>query len=175
MTARVVKRGRQLPARRLALVAKTLLDAAPLCALATISSGGQAYINTMYFARAEPWDIVWISAPDSQHSRNLRARSTAAIAVFDSHQRWGGSDRGIQVFGRARQLRGNAAREAFRAYGDRFKDDQAILRRFVAYRLRPTRLKLFDEREFGGGTFVSARVGRDGSLSWQRTEQYQDE
>ena len=175
MTARVVKRRRHISGKRLARVAKRLLDAAPLCALATVSAGGQAYINTMYFARGDPWDIIWISAPDSQHSRNLRTSATAAIAVFDSHQRWGGADRGVQVFGRARQLSGTLARAAFKAYGDRFEDDEAILRRFVAYRLRPTRLKLFDEREFGGGTFVSARVGRDGSLSWDRTEQYQDE
>jgi hypothetical protein len=30
---------------------------------------------------------------------NLRSDRTAAIAVFDSRQTWGGSDRGIQLFG----------------------------------------------------------------------------
>ena len=175
MTARVVSTGRRIASARLTRVARRLLDAAPLCALATIASNGRAYINTMYFARADPWDLVWISSPDSQHSRDLRERGTAAIAVFDSRQRWGGKDRGIQVFGRARELRGTAARAAIRAYGDRFEPDEQILQRYVAYRLRPTRLKLFDEREFGSGTFVSARVGRDGTLRWERTDAYQDE
>ena len=174
MSVRVASTGRRFSSERLARVARRLLDAAPLCALATVGPNGRAYVNTMYFARANPWDLVWISAADSQHSRNVRDRATAAIAVFDSRQRWGGKDRGIQVFGRARELRGAAARAALAAYADRFEADEEILDRYVAYRLRPTRLKLFDEREFGGGTFVSARVGRDGTVLWERTETYRD-
>jgi uncharacterized protein YhbP (UPF0306 family) len=175
VTVRVVRSPRRVANTRLARVARRLLGAAPLCALATVTPGGRAYVNTMYFARSDPWDLVWISSPDSQHSRNLRQSGTAAIAVFDSHQRWGGTDRGIQVFGRARELRGAAARAALKAYSERFKPDEAILGRYVAYRLRPARLKLFDEREFGSGTFVMARVGRDGRLVWQRTEEYRDD
>jgi uncharacterized protein YhbP (UPF0306 family) len=164
-----------MPRGRLERAARRLLDAVTLCALATVAPTGRAYINTMYFARADGWDLVWISAPDSRHSRNVRERGTAAIAIFDSRQRWGGKDRGIQVFGRARELRGAAARRAMGAYGDRFEHDDEILGRYAAYRLRPTRLKLFDEREFGGGTFVTARVTRDGALEWERTEEYRDD
>src|ERR687888_502027 len=175
MTARVVSTGRRIASARLTRVARRLLDAAPLCALATIASNGRAYINTMYFARADPWDLIWISSPDSRHSRNIRERGTAAIAVFHSHQRWGGKDRGIQVFGRARELRGAEARKALRTYGARFAHDETILGRYAVYRLRPTRLKLFDERELGSGTFVTACVARDGSLEWERTDEYHDE
>ena len=155
-------------------VARQLLDAAPLCALATVTPSGRAHINTMYFARVDAWDLVWLSAALSQHSRNISSNSSAAIAVYDSDQRWGGKDRGIQAFGQARELRGRAAREAVAAYGRRFENDQGILGRFVAYRLRPSRLKLFDERAFGSGTFVTARVHRDGTLRWERTETYRD-
>src|SRR2546430_943088 len=108
-------------------VARQLLDAAPLCALATVTPSGRAHVNTMYFARSDGWELVWISAPTSQHSRNVRDRGTAAIAVFDSRQRWGGRDRGIQVFGRARELSGRAARDALAAYGRRFEPDERIL------------------------------------------------
>lgn len=135
---------------------------------------GGAHVNTMYFARAGGWDLVWISAAMSRHSRNIRATGTAAIAVYQSHQRWGGKDRGVQAFGRAREVRGRAARDAVAAYGRRFENDDRILRRYVAYRLRPSRLKLFDEREFGSGTFVTARVRRDGTLAWERTEVYRE-
>src|SRR5947208_683805 len=104
--------GRRVSSERLITIARRLLDAAPLCALATVASRDRAYINTMYFARADNWDLFWLSAPTSQHSRNLDARATAAIAVYDTHQRWGGRDRGIQVFGRAQELRGAADRAA---------------------------------------------------------------
>jgi uncharacterized protein YhbP (UPF0306 family) len=173
----VVSTRRRIGSARLARLARKLLDAAPLCALATVSPGGRAYINTMYFARADPWDLVWISSPDSQHSRNVRERRSASIAVFDSHQRWGGEDRGIQVFGRARELRGTAAHMALRAYAARFRhrDADQILGRYVVYRLRATRLKIFDERELSRGTFVTTRVGRDGTLQWERTDEYRDD
>jgi len=170
----VTRTRRRISGARLKQVARRLLDAAPLCSLATVAPGGRAYVNTMYFARSGGWDIVWLSAPTSQHSRNVRERGTAAIAVFDSHQRWGGRDRGIQVFGRARELRGRAARDALMAYGRRFEPDERILGRYAAYRLRPTRLKLFDERAFGSGTFVTARVGRGGTLQWESTETYRE-
>ena len=67
-----------------------------------------------------------------------------------------------------------AARDAMTAYGRRFKSDELTLSRFAPYRLRPTRVKLFDERELGGGVFVSARVRRDGTLAWTLTETYRD-
>ncbi len=168
-----VKRTRQrVSSERLERVATRLVGASTLCALATIAPGPNAYVNTMYFARAEGWDLVWISASGSRHSRNVRERATAAIAVYDSRQKWGRQDRGIQVFGRARELRGKAAEAPRAAYLRRFKADDETLRRFATYVLRPARLKLFDEREFGSGTFVTARVARDGALAWERTETY---
>jgi len=174
MTTRVVRTERRFESEHLQRVARSLLDAAPLCALSTIAAGGRAYINTMYFARTNPWNLVWISAPDSRHSRNIRERGTAAIAVYDSNQRWGGRDRGVQVFGRATELHGRPAQDAMNAYAERFAHDERILSRYVAYRLRPTSLKLFEEAEFGAGTFVSVRVRRDGTLEWRHTEEYRD-
>jgi uncharacterized protein YhbP (UPF0306 family) len=158
---------------RLRTLARRLLNASTLCAISTVSADGRAHINTAYFAFNASFDIVWLSAPEAHHSRNLRRRPSVAIAVYGSAQKWGGSDRGIQIFGKARELSGRSAREAERVYGRRFKSyvrDELSAYRF--YRLRPTRLKLFHERELGGATFVTARVGTGGTLSWERTESY---
>jgi uncharacterized protein YhbP (UPF0306 family) len=158
---------------RLRTLARRLLNASPLCAISTVSADGRAHVNTAYFAFSASFDIVWLSAPEAHHSRNLRRRPSVAIAVYDSAQKWGGSDRGIQIFGNARELAGRSAREAERVYGRRFKSyvrDELSAYRF--YRLRPTRLKLFDERELGGATFVTARITRGGTLRWERTESY---
>jgi hypothetical protein len=43
---------------------------------------------------------------------------------------------------------------------------------YRCYELRPRRIKLFDERTLGAGTFVTARVTRGGDVAWQRTEIY---
>jgi len=157
---------------RLAAIARRLLDASTLCAIATVSPGGRAHINTAYFAWGPGFEIVWLSAPDARHSRNVRANASAAVAVFRSTQTWGGSDRGIQLFGRARELRGRAALDAERLYAKRFRAYEGDLPAFRFYRLQTLRMKLFDERVLGGGTFVSVSVQRGGRVKWDRTESF---
>ncbi len=163
----------RLPASRLKAEARRLLNASTLCAIATVTESGRAHVNTAYFAWSPSYEIVWLSAPESRHSRNLATHRSAAIAVYDSTQTWGGPDRGIQVFGAAREAKGRAARDAKRLYVRRFPDAAgADLDPYRCYVLRPRQLKLFDERRLGGGVFVTARVGPGGRLAWVRTERY---
>jgi uncharacterized protein YhbP (UPF0306 family) len=157
---------------RLAAIARRLLDASTLCAIATVSPGERAHINTAYFAWGPTFDIVWLSAPDAGHSRNVRANGSAAVAVFRSTQRWGGSDKGIQLFGKARELRGRAALDAERLYAKRFRAYEGDLSAFRFYRLATRRMKLFDERVLGGGTFVTVSVQRGGRVKWEKTESF---
>jgi uncharacterized protein YhbP (UPF0306 family) len=164
---------RPVAAVRLDRVARSLLRAAPLCAISTVSPGGRAHVNTAYFAWTDRFDIVWLSSPAARHSRNIDASGMAAIAVFDSRQTWGDADRGIQLFGTARELRGRAAEDADRLYERRFRDARDLdTDAYRYYRLSARRMKLFDERRFGGATFVTARVRRDGALEWVKTERY---
>jgi Pyridoxamine 5'-phosphate oxidase len=151
--------------------ARRLLDASSLCAIATVRPDGSAYVNTAYFAFSSELDLVWMSEPNAQHSRNIRERGTAAIAVYDSTQVWGRPDRGIQLFGTAREATDSS--EAETMYAGRFSE--FVPENFDAYRFyvfRPVRLKLFDEEEFGGGAFVTARVEGSGQLVWEETEIY---
>lgn len=159
------------PASRLAAIARRLLDASTLCAIATVSAAGRAHVNTAYFAWGREFEIVWLSAPEARHSRNVRANPTVAVPVR-STQRWGGNDRGIQLFGRARELRGRSAREAERLYAKRFRAYGGDLPAYRFYRLRTARMKLFDERVLGGGTFVTVRMGPKGRVRWERSESY---
>jgi general stress protein 26 len=96
------------------------MNAAPLCSLATVSTGGKAHINHMYFAWSGWFDVYWISDADSIHSKNLLRNRSAAITVYDSKQTWGKPDRGMQLFGRAGVVTGRAAGEAASAYAKRF-------------------------------------------------------
>lgn len=169
----VERLARPVAARRLDVVARALLRAAPLCAISTVSPGGRAHVNTAYFAWSDRFEIVWLSSPSARHSRNIETSGTAAIAVFDSRQTWGDTDRGIQLFGTARELRGRAAEDAQRLYARRFRDARDLdTDAYRYYRLATRRMKLFDERRFGGATFVTARMRRDGALEWVKTERY---
>jgi uncharacterized protein YhbP (UPF0306 family) len=168
---RIERDARPVSAARISRLARSLLRASTLCAIATVSPGGRAHVNTAYFAFTGALEVVWVSAPRARHSRNVRERSTAAVAVFDSTQRWGRHDRGIQLFGTARELRGRAADDARRLYARRFRDADGLDPAYRYYRLRPARVKLFDEKKLGGATFVSARVSTRG-VRWERTERY---
>jgi uncharacterized protein YhbP (UPF0306 family) len=123
----------------------------------------------MYFAWSDRYEVIWISDPDSVHSRNLARTRSAAVTIFDSHQRWGRPDRGIQLFGTAGVTIGKATQEARRLYSRRFRDYDADADDLPAYRFRPRTVKLFDERSLAGGTLVTARVTPD-RLVWSKTE-----
>jgi uncharacterized protein YhbP (UPF0306 family) len=172
----VARSSRRISSPRLASAARRLLNAAKLCAIATVSPGGRAHVNTAYFAWSPTFDLVWLSAPQARHSRNLRRNSAAAVAVYDSRQSWGGRDRGIQLFGSARELGGAAARAAEQLYARRFHAYAAAdLGAYRFYQLRPRHVKLFDERAFGGGVFVTAVLRTGARITWARTEVYTGE
>ncbi|TMC53914.1 MAG: pyridoxamine 5'-phosphate oxidase family protein [Chloroflexi bacterium] len=163
------RRARRFSSARLEVVARRLMGTSPLCSLSTVSYGGRAHINHMYFAFTDRFEVVWISDPDSIHSRNLVRNRSAAVTVYDSHQTWGKPDRGIQLFGTAGVTSGRVADAAHRVYGRRFRDYDSEAEGLPAYRFKARTVKLFDERTLAPITLVSARVTRDG-LVWSKTE-----
>ena len=164
---------RPVAAASIVTLARRLLDASTLCAIATVAPGDRAHVNTAYFAWSRDLEIVWLSDPIARHSQNLRRNPSVAIAVYDSTQTWGKPDRGIQLFGPAREAMGRLTRASGRIYAARFPEYEGPdSGGYVLYRLRPRRIKVFDERALGSGVFVTARVGAGGRVSWQRTEMY---
>jgi uncharacterized protein YhbP (UPF0306 family) len=166
---------RPIASRRLADMVRRVMNDSALCAIATVSSGRSAHVNTAYFAWSPAFEVVWLSEPRARHSRNIKADGTVAIAVYDSHQSWGDHDRGIQLFGSARELEAEAARDAETLYAARFPDYVGRNLQFRFYLFRPKRLKVFDEDTLGAGVFVTARAAADGRLTWERTEIYRPE
>ena len=163
-----------MSATRIVALARDLLDASTLCAIATVASGKRAHVNTAYFAWSNDLQLVWLSEPRARHSRNLDVNYSAAIAVCDSHQTWGDADRGLQLFGSAKRAEGTAAEAAAARYTQRFASfDPAGLSAYAFYVFRPSRLRLFDERALGAATFVTARVDRSGATTWEQTEIYE--
>jgi uncharacterized protein YhbP (UPF0306 family) len=158
---------------RLTKIARRLLETSTLCAISTVSPPGRPHVNTAYFALGSGARLVWISDPRARHSRNIGAKTAVAVAVYDSHQTWGGPDRGIQLFGSAAMASGAGALEAERIYARRFPGfTPGEFADYRPYVFRPRRVKLFDEPVLGAGIFVTAKVGADGKLAWERTEIY---
>lgn len=169
-------KSRRLTAERVKRSTERILKKNPLCAIATVTDDGRAHVNTAYFAWSDALDLFFLSYPESLHCQNLKANSSMAIAVFECPQRWGELDRGLQLFGTCQEARAAAAETAKRLYAARFKPYAQWQREerghageeYRFYRFVPTRLKLFDEREFGGAVFVTASVGRRSRASGSR-------
>src|SRR5256885_11783445 len=155
----VEPRSRRFSSARLERVARRLMNASPLCSLATVSPAGRAHINHMYFAWDDGFNVYWISDGDSLHSRNLIKNRSAAITIYASNQVWGKPDRGIQLFGSAGVAKGG---DAAREYGRRFRGFDASDNDLPYNRFRPPTEKLFDERSLAPGTLVNAPDPRKG-------------
>jgi len=145
-----------------------------LCSMSTIGPRNRPHINSAYFCYSLSLEIFFLSDAGSAHCRNLDRSPSMAMAVFRSTQTWGGSDRGLQLFGTCTRAVGPLARRAAQIYGKRFpryarfvastsgsaKRAADQLRSYTFYRFVPRTVKILDEREFGGAVFVVVSVPR---------------
>jgi len=145
-----------------------------LCSISTVARGNRAHINTAFFAASNDFELYFLSDPGSLHCRNLSRNPSMAMTVFESSQEWEASGRGLQMFGVCHRTRGDAERRATQVYGSRFPafarwmnqgteaDRRRVnrLRSYALYRFLPNRVKVLDEKEFGGAVFIIAAVDR---------------
>lgn len=146
----------------------SILQENVLCSMATVTKQNRAHINHAYFSYSENLDFYFLSDPASLHCRNLLTNSSMAMTIFNSSQKWGGSDRGLQLFGTCREVARHRALAAEQSYAERFQvyekwrasrgERDRFQYRF--YRFVPSRIKMLDEEVFGGGVFVVAAVMR---------------
>jgi len=68
----------------LAARARAIVDANLYMALATADDAGEPWVSPVYFAHVGYRDLIWVSRPERRHSRNLAARDSVSIAIFDS-------------------------------------------------------------------------------------------
>ncbi|HVX42984.1 MAG TPA: pyridoxamine 5'-phosphate oxidase family protein [Mycobacteriales bacterium] len=119
--------------------------------LATADRDGTPWPSPVYYAHRGLHEFVWISRPDTTHSRNIAERREISLVVFDSGQAPG---TGAGVYARAR-AEATTDEEALRLFSRRCESDglgsyQADgLRQsgFTLYRARTTEVSLLP----GGG------------------------
>lgn len=164
----------RVPEARIRTSVLRILARNKLCSISTVTRGNRAHINTAFFAFSTDLELYFLSDPGSLHCRNLSRNPSMAMTVFDSSQNWEAPGRGLQLFGVCHRIRGDAERRATRVYGSRFpaytiwmKDTTEAnqrragrLRSYALYRFLPNRVKVLDEKEFGGAVFIIAAVDR---------------
>jgi len=136
-----------------------------LGSMSTVNRKQRAYINTAYICSSDTLEFYFLSDPNSIHCRNLQTNSSMAMTIFDSRQKWGMPDRGLQLFGTCRAASSRQAIQAEQLYSERFAAFRTTWTkrtrfRYRFYRFVPTQLKLLDERQFGAGVFIIADLKR---------------
>jgi nitroimidazol reductase NimA-like FMN-containing flavoprotein (pyridoxamine 5'-phosphate oxidase superfamily) len=107
----------------LAVLATEIIDANRYMTLATADGDGRPWPAPVWYAHEDYTDFLWVSRPDTRHSRNLASRPELAIVIFDSTVPVGGAqavyiealagelhgperERGIAIYSRRSQAHG---------------------------------------------------------------------
>jgi hypothetical protein len=65
--------------------ARAIVAANRFMTLATADVDGVPWASPVWFAPDGERDFLWVSSPETRHSRNLVVRPELAIVIFDSH------------------------------------------------------------------------------------------
>jgi nitroimidazol reductase NimA-like FMN-containing flavoprotein (pyridoxamine 5'-phosphate oxidase superfamily) len=79
----------RLPQVTEADIARAVLGGNSFMTLATADADGLPWATPVWFATEDYRSLYWVSAPNTQHSRNVAARQEITVVVFDSRQRPG--------------------------------------------------------------------------------------
>ena len=148
-----------------------ILDNVALCTMSTVNQDGTAHVNTAFFCADSKWRMFFVSSENARHSRNIKERSSMAVAVFDSDQSWDDWKTGLQLFGTCAVARGRDAGVGAKLYKKRFPAYARWLHglgRAIGHSSAPPffifvpeSLKVLHEEVLGEETFVTISLSRD--------------
>ncbi len=135
--------------------ARAIVDANPYMTLATADAAGRPWPTPVCFAPASYRELLWVSRPDTRHSRNIAVRPEVGIVVFDSRAPIGTGravymtatagvipaaelERLVAVFSRSAEARGGAAWSV---------DDVGPAAPFRLYRAEPSQQWVLDDHD----------------------------
>jgi pyridoxine/pyridoxamine 5'-phosphate oxidase len=65
---------------------RAIVDANAYMTLATADAEGRPRVTTVWFAPVGYSEFLWVSDPETTHSRNIAVRPEVSIVIFDSRQ-----------------------------------------------------------------------------------------
>lgn len=104
---------------------RATLESTYYCALATSGPDG-AWVNPVYFAYDDKFNLYFISMLSSRHMRNIGAGAPVAVAIYATNQPPGHDVNGIQLSGRAELMKDDDVPQACDIYYGRAGAAEAI-------------------------------------------------
>lgn len=124
-----------------AAIARATIDANTYMTLGTADESGLPWVSPVWFAPAGYRQFLWVSSPETRHSRNLAVRPQLSIVIFDS-QAPISTGQGVYMSALAEQLTGDDLDEGIRLFSDR-SEAHAARRWTLEDVIAPARLRLY--------------------------------
>ena len=86
-------------------IATAVIDSNRYMVLGTVDENGHPWTTPVYFAPEAYREFYWLSSPETNHSRNVAARSDVSLVVFDSQVPIG-SAQAVYMSARAEEVTG---------------------------------------------------------------------
>jgi uncharacterized protein YhbP (UPF0306 family) len=93
--------------------------------LGTADANGRPWVTPVFYATDGEHRVLWVSAPDSRHSRNIAARPEVAITVYDTRAPIGGAE-ALYLEATAESVAGDARVEALAVLNSRLPDSHQL-------------------------------------------------
>ncbi len=90
-----------------AATAKAIIDGNLYMVLGTADEHGHPWVSPVYYAPVGYREFLWVSRPETLHSRNLAARPQVSIVIFDSSVPIG-TGQGVYMGAVAEEVTGDA-------------------------------------------------------------------
>ena len=94
-------------ANDLGSTAKAIIDGNLYMVLGTANQAGRPWVSPVYYAPVDCCEFLWVSRPETLHSRNLVGRPEVSIVIFDSSVPIG-SGQGVYMAATAEEVPGDA-------------------------------------------------------------------
>ena len=90
-----------------AATAKAIVDANLYMVLGTADEAGRPWVTPVYYAPVDHREFLWVSRPETLHSRNLVVQPQISIVIFDSSVPIG-TGQGVYMAATAEEVTGAA-------------------------------------------------------------------
>ena len=154
-----------------------IISPLPLMTIGTVR-GETPYVCAVVFAYDHNLCLIFFSEKSTDHSQNLTNNKRIAGEIVDTHQTWESPRRGIQFQGTAHEATSEELSSAVELYMSRFpgferskidpKTNQAHPIKVTPYIVRPTTIKIFDEKIFGRETWAVVNLPDECALGQEQ-------
>jgi len=147
-----------------------ILEHNRLLSLATVNKDCPN-VCTSFYVFDDSFNLYIWTDPKAQHSINVAKNPNVAVNIVDTYQEWGGSLRGLQIFGSCGAISGKEALIAGGLYLKRYtkastfvktlKDFNSKKLQSMLYKIQMDRIKVLDEVSFGKDQYRELIITRE--------------